>query len=56
MRAVDVPFEARDVPDEVIEIGVSAGVGLFPDDGATPAALLLAADAEMYAGKRAQRR
>jgi hypothetical protein len=40
-------------PGQVIEIGVSAGSALYPDGAITPTALLLAADREMYADKRA---
>lgn len=43
-------------PGKVIEIGVSAGSALYPDDAITPTALLLAADGEMYADKRAAAR
>jgi diguanylate cyclase (GGDEF)-like protein len=51
--ALELPFDVDGAPGEVIEIGVSAGIALYPDDAITPAALLLAADAEMYADKRA---
>jgi GGDEF domain-containing protein len=54
IHALDHPFNTPDAPTEVIEIGVSAGVTLHPEDGVTSAALLHAADAEMYAAKRAR--
>ena len=35
-----------------VSVGVSAGLAVYPADGRTPAALLQAADAAMYAAKR----
>jgi diguanylate cyclase (GGDEF)-like protein len=35
-----------------LHFGVSVGVSLFPDDGLTPAELIVAADARMYSEKR----
>ena len=48
------PFDVQGTPVQVMEIGVSAGIALYPEDATTPAALLLAADADMYARKRAR--
>ena len=53
--ALRLPFDARGAPGQVIEIGVSAGTAIYPEDANTPAALLLAADGEMYGSKRAGR-
>ena len=35
-----------------VSVGISAGLAVYPADGRTPAALLAAADAAMYAAKR----
>jgi diguanylate cyclase (GGDEF)-like protein/PAS domain S-box-containing protein len=53
--ALKRPFDAHGAPGQMIEIGVSAGIAVYPDDANTPAELLLAADLEMYASKRAGR-
>lgn len=37
----------------IVHIGCSAGLAVYPEDGQTPAALLVAADAAMYTVKRA---
>jgi diguanylate cyclase (GGDEF)-like protein len=39
-----------------IDIGLSAGVALFPGDGTTPEVLLAAADRDMYKMKQAHKR
>lgn len=49
-RCVPVHHRQRTVGPEV-----SASIALYPEDANTPAALLLAADAEMYASERAGR-
>jgi diguanylate cyclase (GGDEF)-like protein/PAS domain S-box-containing protein len=50
-----LPFDVHGAPGQVIEIGVSIGIALYPEEATTPAELLLAADAAMYAAKRARR-
>lgn len=53
--ALKAPFDAYGTPGRMVEIGVSVGIALYPEDARTPAELFLAADADMYAGKcRAQ--
>jgi len=53
--ALKHPLDLHATPGEMTELGVSAGIALYPTDGTTPDALLLAADAEMYVRKRAGR-
>ena len=36
---------------EIVEIGISIGVAVYPDDGADEDAILMAADDAMYAAK-----
>jgi diguanylate cyclase (GGDEF)-like protein/PAS domain S-box-containing protein len=50
-----LPFDVHAAPGQTIEIGVSIGVAVYPDDSAAPEQLLLAADAAMYEAKRARR-
>ncbi len=50
--ALALPFDIEGVPGETVKVRVSAGVALYPEDGTTPAELMLAADAAMYASKR----
>ena len=38
---------------QTVQIGASIGIALYPDGGATPAALIQSADTAMYASKRA---
>ena len=38
-----------------LRLGVSVGVSIFPDDGSTPAALIAAADEQMYQEKRSRK-
>jgi diguanylate cyclase (GGDEF)-like protein/PAS domain S-box-containing protein len=52
--ALGRPFDAPGTPCGTIEIGVSTGIAVYPEDADTPPALLLAADVAMYASKRAQ--
>lgn len=52
--ALKLPFDVHGAPGRSVEIGVSAGIALYPEDATTPDELLLAADAQMYA-KRAAR-
>jgi diguanylate cyclase (GGDEF)-like protein/PAS domain S-box-containing protein len=54
-EALKAPFDAHGTPCQAFDIGVSVGIALYPDDATTPAGLLFAADAQMYAGKRAAR-
>ncbi len=48
----DQPFESDGRP---VPIGLSIGVATYPADGRTPAELVAAADAALYARKRARR-
>lgn len=50
--ALALPFDIEGVPGDTASVHVSAGVAVYPDDGATPSELMLAADAAMYANKR----
>jgi diguanylate cyclase len=50
LAALDAPFP---LAGEQLSITLSAGMATFPLDGDTPEALLRAADAAMYEGKRA---
>jgi diguanylate cyclase (GGDEF)-like protein/PAS domain S-box-containing protein len=52
--SLTLPFDTSGTPRRLIEISVSAGIALYPHDATAPAALLLAADAEMYASKRSR--
>jgi diguanylate cyclase (GGDEF)-like protein len=51
--ALETPLVVDGVP---IRIGASCGIALAPADGTTPAELLAAADASMYAAKRGSAR
>jgi diguanylate cyclase (GGDEF)-like protein/PAS domain S-box-containing protein len=53
-EALAIPFDLHGTSGQTLEIGVSAGFAIYPGDADTPAQLLLAADAAMYANKRAQ--
>lgn len=48
VEAMRLPFR---LDGDDIRISASAGVALFPEDGLTPAQLLIAADRAMYRGK-----
>ncbi len=50
--ALALPFDIDGVPGETVQVRVSAGVAVYPEDGTTPAELMLATDAAMYANKR----
>jgi diguanylate cyclase (GGDEF)-like protein/PAS domain S-box-containing protein len=52
--ALALPFDAPATPSGTIQISVSTGIAVYPEDADTPSALLLAADVAMYASKRAQ--
>jgi diguanylate cyclase (GGDEF)-like protein/PAS domain S-box-containing protein len=39
--------------DQSVQIGASIGIAMYPEGGATPAALIQSADSAMYAAKRA---
>ncbi|MBB3975107.1 diguanylate cyclase (GGDEF)-like protein [Rhizobium azooxidifex] len=47
---VPVPFQGQ-----LLQLGGSAGIGAFPEHGRTPHAIMLAADAALYAAKHAGR-
>lgn len=51
-NSVKLPMQIK---DKKVEVGVSFGVALYPDDGEDLDALLRAADEEMYKAKRASR-
>jgi len=50
--SIEAPF---DVDGRVVEIGMSIGIATSPRDGATPEALIRAADTAMYRAKQAAR-
>jgi diguanylate cyclase (GGDEF)-like protein len=50
--AFAIPFK---IDGKLIHIGVSVGVGVYPDDGSSPDELCLAADNAMYVAKRLHR-
>ena len=52
-EALSLPFETPRAAGGTIQIGVSTGIAVYPEDAVTPSALLLAADVAMYASKRA---
>lgn len=51
-NSVNLPMQIK---DKKVEVGVSFGVAIYPDDGEDFDALLRAADEEMYKAKRASR-
>ncbi len=51
--AIEPPIEVPD-EDTPLRIGASIGVGLYPDDGDEPTALMRSADHAMYQRKRGQ--
>lgn len=51
-KIVDCVCAPCEIDGHAIEFGVSVGMGLFPDDGADPAALMRHADRAMYNMKR----
>jgi diguanylate cyclase (GGDEF)-like protein/PAS domain S-box-containing protein len=51
--ALRLPFDVQGAAGQVVSIGVSVGIAVYPDDAASASALLLAADEAMYAAKRA---
>jgi diguanylate cyclase (GGDEF)-like protein/PAS domain S-box-containing protein len=53
--ALNHPFELHGTPGETLELAFSSGIAVYPQDGTTPEALLLAADTKMYARKRGDR-
>jgi hypothetical protein len=44
------------LPEVAIPLSISVGAGIFPDDGGTLDAILIAADRRMYSDKTASRR
>jgi diguanylate cyclase (GGDEF)-like protein len=52
--ALALPFDAPATPGGTIQISVSTGIAVYPEDADTLPTLLLAADVAMYASKRAQ--
>ena len=52
LAAVEAPLVAE---GERIDVSMSAGIAMYPDDGRHPDALMRRADADMYAVKRKQR-
>lgn len=54
-RLVENLARPFDLADRQVEIGVSVGIALYPDDGATQEALLLNADTAMYRAKHNER-
>jgi diguanylate cyclase (GGDEF)-like protein len=53
--ALAEPFPLTGWPGATAQLGVSIGVAVHPDDGATVADLVMAADAAMYAIKQQRR-
>ena len=51
LSVLDAPFALE---GQVLHIGASIGISLFPDHGQDPAALMRLADVAMYVAKRAQ--
>jgi diguanylate cyclase (GGDEF)-like protein/PAS domain S-box-containing protein len=52
-RVVAVIGEPVDIHGNMVQVGASIGVAMYPDDGASAAELLASADTAMYAAKRA---
>jgi diguanylate cyclase (GGDEF)-like protein/PAS domain S-box-containing protein len=49
IEAISAPFELR---GKTLRVGCSLGIGLYPDDAASPEALIHCADAAMYQAKQ----
>ena len=52
-RVIAVVNERSEIQGHEVAVGVSVGIAMFPEDGATAAELIKSADAAMYAAKRA---
>ena len=54
-QALTLPFAGVDPAEPAIQMDVSTGIAVYPEDATTPELLLLAADAAMYARKRTRK-